>query len=463
MHAQSRTEHRADKFVHRVASDVLRIAGAAGLAQVLALLAAPVLTRLYDPDMFGHFAFFGALVTILTPLASLRYEWALPLPKDDSHAHHLFALCLALVGCSSLIVAFIDAIASPIIARWADVSGSVIGLLPVAIFVLGLHTVVTGWLVRERAFAQLARVRFVTIVGTVVCQLGLGLLHASVTNLILGFIGGYIVGLILASCICSRAFVAAAASVHLSGIRRVAAEYRAFAILTSPAGVINAMGSQLPNLLLPSLYGPVITGQYSLAQRVLGQPQALVGQAANQVLWGIAPRLITEEPARLWPLFVRLNAGLLALMMPALVLTWFGAEVFSVVFGPAWGQAGSFAGILVVASLLGLAAQGTTGLHVYRLNHWMCAWELMQLIMTLVTLGAALEMSWSPKSCIIAIALAFAASSVILLALNGFAVRRLSYRGCGAAVANDPGTTAPTAPQSVAADLAGPRQTRKVP
>jgi O-antigen/teichoic acid export membrane protein len=458
MQAQSRTDHRAPNIAQHVGSDVLRIAGAAGLAQVLAFAVAPVLTRLYSPDAFGHFAFFGALVTILTPLASLRYEWALPLPRDDAQAHRLFALCLALVGCSSLIVGVIDALASPIITRWAYIGDSVIGLLPAAILVLGLHAVVTGWLVRDRAFAQLARVRFSTIVGTVVCQLGLGLLHPSVTSLILGFIGGYFIGLILASHTCARAFLAAAASIHRGGIRQVAAEYRAFAILTSPSGVINAMGSQLPNLLLPSLYGPVVTGQYSLSQRVLGQPQALVGQAVNQVLWGIAPRLVTEEPARLWPLFIRLNAGLLALMMPALVLTWFGADIFSFVFGPAWGQAGTFAGIMIVASLLGLAAQGTTGLHVYRLNHWMCAWEVMQLALTLVTLGAALQLSWSPKSCIVAITVAFAVSSSILLALNGLAVWRLSHRGHGTLA-----TTAAPTQRSVVPDLTSARQTRKVP
>jgi hypothetical protein len=93
----------------------------------------------------------------MAPLGSLRYEWALPLPRDEAHAHHLFALCLALVGCSALVVALIGALASPIVTRWTGVSGRPVGLLPVAIFVFGLHAVVTGWLVPNWAFVQLAR------------------------------------------------------------------------------------------------------------------------------------------------------------------------------------------------------------------------------------------------------------------------------------------------------------------
>jgi len=502
MQARSSADHhqQARNLARQVVSDVLRIAGAAGLAQALAFAAAPLLTRLYTPEAFGKFAVFGALVTILAPLGSLRYEWALPLPADEAQAHHLLALCLVAVGCSSVVVAFTGSL----VAQWTDVSGGTIALLPVAIFVFGLHTAVTGWLVRDRAFAQLARVRFVTIVGILACQLGLGQLRPSVTSLILGFIGGYVVGLILASYACSRALLAMAACVHLGGIRQVAAEYRSFAIFTSPAGVINAIGSQLPNLLLPSLYGPAVTGQYSLAQRVLGQPMALVGQAVNQVLWGNAARLLTDEPAGLWPLFVRLNACLLALMLPGLALTWIGAEVFTFIFGPAWGQAGSFAGVMIVASFIGLAAQGTTGLHVYRLNHWMSAWEVVQLVLTVFAFGGALQMSWSPMSCIVAVTAAFAVSNAILLALNAVAVRRLSHRArealpqtrdrrdagdfwssassidceemgsrpaevrpvdrpIGAAGAKGVGATVIQPQRSVASNLVGATQTRKVP
>jgi O-antigen/teichoic acid export membrane protein len=433
MQAPSRPDHHARNLFQHVASDVFRIAGATGLAQILAFAAAPLLTRLYTPEAFGHFAFFGALVSILMPLGSMRYEAALPLPTDEGHAHRLLALCLILVACSSLVVTLVISFASPVITQWTGLSGTTIALLPVAIFVLGLHTVLTNWIVRSCAFVQLARVRFSTLAGMVACQLGLGQLHAGVTSLILGFIGGYVVGLILAAYTCSRPLLVATALVDFGGIRRVAAEYRFFPIFTSPAQVINAIGLQLPNLLLPYLYGAGVTGQYSLAQRVLGQPMTLVGQAVNQVYWGNAARLVTHAPAQLWPLFVRLNACLLAFMIPGLALTWIGAEIFTFIFGPAWGQAGSFAGVMIVASLLGLAAQGTTSLHTYRLNHWMCAWEVLHLVLVICAVGAAIQMSWSPMGCIVAITASFAVSNAILLALNGLAARRVSYREHAAA------------------------------
>jgi O-antigen/teichoic acid export membrane protein len=410
----------------QVSGDILRISGAVGLAQVLVFVLGPLITRQYSPEAFGHFAFFGAMVTILVPLASLRYEWALPLPADDSSALDLLALCVVVVVAFSLAVASLALLLWPIVVAWTNIGTTEMMLLPLAVFTVGLHAVATGWLARRRAFSQLARIRFITMVGAAVCQIALGVIAAGPTSLILGFVCGYVLGLALAVYQCRRALLTSAARLHPRRMRRVAAEYRAFAAITAPSGVVNAVGSQLPSMILPSLYGLAITGQYSLAQRALGQPTVFVGQAVNQVFWSNAARLVADEPASLWPLFLRLNLLLATVMAPGFVLIWFGPEIFSFVFGAAWRQAGGFAGVLFVASFLGLIAQGTTSLHVYRLNHWMCAWEFLNLVLVISALSAAVQLSVSPMTCIIALTAALVTAHGLLLGLNVRAIRRIT-------------------------------------
>ena len=422
----------------RVAGDILRISGAVGLAQVLVFAMGPLITRQYSPEAFGHFAFFGAMVTILVPLASLRYEWALPLPAEDSSALDLLALCVVVVAAFSLAVAALALLLWPIVVAWTNIGATEMMLLPLAVFAVGLHAVVTGWLVRHRAFSQLARIRFITMVGAAAGQIAIGMIAAGPTSLILGFVGGYTIGLTLAVYQCRRALLASAARLQPRRMRRVAAEYRAFAIITAPSGVVNAVGSQLPSMILPSLYGLAITGQYSLAQRALGQPTVFVGQAVNQVLWSNAARLVADEPASLWPLFLRLNILLAAVMAPGFVLIWFGPEIFGFVFGAAWRQAGGFAGVLIVASFLGLIAQGTTSLHVYRLNHWMCAWEFVYLVLVIAALAAGAQLSLSPMTCIVALTAALVTAHALLLGLNVRAIRRVKLQS-GAGGSGDVG------------------------
>ncbi|MBP2291283.1 lipopolysaccharide biosynthesis protein [Azospirillum rugosum] len=412
-------------FFRRVSADVLRIAGAVGLAQALVFAASPLLTRLYDPAAFGHFTILGAIVTILTPLASLRYGWALPLPKDEETAIDLLALCLVVTVAVPVLVGLVGALAVALPQHWVEIRLADALLLAAALLIVGLNEVVTSWLIRNQAFPQVAGQRFVTLLGTAVCQLAVAAVKPDADGLMLGFIGGYALGLVRAATQCRPDLERSVKAMTLHRLRRVAAEYRQFALLTAPSGVINGVGRQLPNVVLPSLYGLAMAGQWSLAHRVLWQPSALLGQAANQVLWGNAARLQTENPRRLWLLFLVFNAGLFALMTPGLILTAFGPEIFGFVFGAGWEEAGRYAGIIVLSSIVGVAAQATSCLHLYGLNRWMSAWEVGRL---LTVAGAMLAVWWlglSALGAVIAMTAAFALSDAALLALNTIAVWRI--------------------------------------
>ncbi len=421
---------RDRSFLRRVSGDVLRISGAVGLAQILAFAAAPLLTRIYDPASFGHFAVLGAAVTILTPLASLRFSWALPLPRTEEEALDLLGLCLVVSAGVALLAGLLGAgllgvAAGPAAGGWFAVGARDVLLLAAALLTVGLHEVATHWLVRQQAFGAVAGVRFITLVGTVACQILFGLLDPGAGGLMLGFIGGYLLGLLRAAHHGRAALAGALRAMEPRRLGRVAGLYRRFALVTAPSGVLNGVGGLLPAMAMPPLYGLAVTGQWSLAVRVLWQPTAFVGQAVSQVLWGHAARLRHEDPGRLWFLVVALNLGLLVAMTPALVLVWHGEALFALVFGPDWATAGRFAGIIVLSSVVSLAAQGTTSLHVYGLNHWMSGWEVARLALVAGTLALVWRLELPALDCVIALTVATAVSDAALLALNLLAVWRI--------------------------------------
>lgn len=413
-----------------MAGNILLVTGAAGSAQVLAFAAAPLITRLYNPEAFGRFALFNAAVTTLYPLASLRYEWALPLPADEESALDLLSLCMVLIAGSSVAIGALVVFTAPILSGWTPLTGAELMLVPVGIIAFSLNGATTNLLTRYKAFSELAYMRFATTGGMVASQIALGWLAGpGTTGLIFGFIIGCIFGVAIGAPRQRQLLARCFSRIRPERMWQVAVEYRSFALITAPSNVVNALGSQLPNVAFPALYGLAIGGQYALAHRVLGQPMAFVGQACNQVFWGNAARLFVEAPARLWPLFLRLNAVLMAVMLPGLAFTFYGREIFTFVFGPAWGEAGDFAGVMVLATFIGLAAQGTTSLHVYRLNHWMGMWEILNLILIATALAAAAYADFSPPSCVVALSIALAISNATLLGLNAVAVAKAARRG----------------------------------
>ena len=67
------------------------VGGTAG-AQLISVLAAPLLTRLYSPEAFGILAAFSAILALCLVAAAGRYELAIPIPEKEDDAANLAAL-----------------------------------------------------------------------------------------------------------------------------------------------------------------------------------------------------------------------------------------------------------------------------------------------------------------------------------------------------------------------------------
>ena len=99
-----------------VARNLAVVGGASVIGQGVLVLAAPVLARLYDPEAFGVYAVFAAILSVLLAASSLRYDLAVPLAQDRSEAVHLLAVSgvVALAVSGALGVAVL--VAGPAIA-----------------------------------------------------------------------------------------------------------------------------------------------------------------------------------------------------------------------------------------------------------------------------------------------------------------------------------------------------------
>ncbi|MGB1375311.1 MAG: hypothetical protein ACPG8N_06210, partial [Rhodothermales bacterium] len=85
---------------------VLKLLSGNGIAFVIAYLAQIVLLRLYPDEFWGIADYVTAWVSILAPVASLRYEDALMLPQDRRKSAHAYLLTVSsvMVFCSVLLL-----------------------------------------------------------------------------------------------------------------------------------------------------------------------------------------------------------------------------------------------------------------------------------------------------------------------------------------------------------------------
>lgn len=333
----------------------LTLLGGATVAQVIPALAGPLLARLFVPAEFGAFAFIAAIFGVLTPIVCLRYDVAIVLPEADEEAAHLTALCFA----SAAACAVLSLIGLGVLWQfrsWNEVRTAVPLLLssvPIGIVLLSFQLVAQSWSLRLHSYQVQSRAVIVQASVTVAAQIGLILVVGNNSYaLVLGYLAGY-VALVLVYLPVLRHPAVPAIHKYFSraAMLRVARAYRRFPLYTGPYAFLGQMSVRIVVLALGAFSSARIVGQYAVAQRVIFVPVSTLMGAASQIFYSRAARRL-DDPRM--PHMVRtvLLVGPL-LVGPFFVLVILFAEpVFGVVFGPPWRQAGHFAAILAVPSMV---------------------------------------------------------------------------------------------------------------
>jgi len=333
----------------KFARSVTVLAGGAALGQAITVLVSPILTRLYSPEDFGVFGVYASILGIVTVVASLRYEFALPLPEDDETAANILALCLLLLlGMTGLMALLVHQLGARIVA-WANVAGlrRYLWLVPLGMFGAGTYQILNYWAVRKRDFPRIARTRISRGVGRAAIQVGVGFAHNGPLGLLLGQLAGETAGsasLGLSAWNKDRAPFRAAS---FRGIRMAAARFRRFPLFSSWGGLFDALGLYVPQVLFAAFYSAEVAGWFALSQRVIAAPLNIVVDSVAQVYFGEAARLPRDDPRAMRRLFLRLT-GRLALIggLPVAVICILAPLFFTFVFGSQWEMAGRYVQLL---------------------------------------------------------------------------------------------------------------------
>jgi O-antigen/teichoic acid export membrane protein len=324
---------------------VAQVAGGTAVAQGLLVLASPVLTRLYTPSDFGVLVVYVSLLAILVILASLRYEYALPLPEDDLEATELLALCLILVALTTALSSGLVYLMRGRILAWmgAPQLGPYLWLVPVSILGAGCYQVFNCWAIRKGGYRRIARTKVTQSVTQLAVQMGVGALVKGPLGLLVGDALGRTNGTRTLAMLDWRADLGRLRQVRPRGLWRAILRFRRFPVIASGTALMNTLNLRLPGLLLAIYFGPAAAGSFALAQRVFALPSSVIGESVAQVYFGEFAEQFRRDQSGTLALFRGTVRRMFLLGLPltlaAMAAGWF---LFPVVFGHAWREAGLF-------------------------------------------------------------------------------------------------------------------------
>lgn len=336
------TRLRDGSLVGAFGRDVTYLTSGAAVAQVVLLASQVALARLYTPDERGAYSVAIAYAAILGVLATMRYEMAIPLAVDDREARGLLRLCLA----TSITFGVACQVALSVVAVVRGGLGDALGagpgmwLVPATTMALAVLATLRLYEGRRGRFGAVGRAgvwgAFVTAAG----QVGAGFVGVTNIGLTLGYAAGRLVN---AATMATRTDAAAEAPAPRLEVAR---RWRRMPLLNMLPALLNVVSVGAVAPLVALLYGVSVAGQFGLATQVLAAPAALLGQAVAGVLYPKVAR-IDRESGDARSAMLTVASGLVLIALPVfLTVGLLGPELFAVVFGAVWLQAGLFAALL---------------------------------------------------------------------------------------------------------------------
>jgi O-antigen/teichoic acid export membrane protein len=326
-----------------MAKGVTAIAMGSGVSQVITLLAAPILTRLYSPADYGVLAVYTGILGLVIVIASLRYQLAIVLPRTDGSAASILVLALSVLFFNVVLAAIAVAFLGPSIGAWTNAPQLTpyLWLLPVGIALAGSYQIFNYWAIRKGEFKIIARTKIQQSASMAATQVFFGLVNAAPVGLLIGQIFGQAGGLLRLVRSAWSEDRHLLARINTRRILQRARRYRDFPIYLTLGGLMNSAGAQLPLILFSALFSPAIAGLYLLAFRVINRPAGVLSQAIRQVFLSGAGG--ASRGGRLGSLSCRAYAGLTRIgFAPIVFVGVIAPELFHVLFGPEWAVAGTY-------------------------------------------------------------------------------------------------------------------------
>lgn len=378
---------RRSSFVRNVAV----LATGSAIAQVIPIIALPIISRLYEPKDFGVAALFLSFSTIIGISATLRYDHAIVLPKDSRTANQLatISIALAVIISGFLLALVVTGKWLHLEPAWLSQFGLWVYFLPLGVLLVALENTALGIATREKRFRKIA---------------GAAVIHSSTVSgirVVSGFFNSGIAGLIgslLTGLIAKLAFLwhPQRTSRHLQlgspkETRSLMYHYRQFPHYSLPTGLLRALNQNLPIFALAFIFSPAIVGFYAMGNRLLKMPVQLFTESVRRIYLQEAAELINHGKPLKRPL-LKATGGLaiLGLMIFAPIIL-LGDQLFTFVLGGKWTNAGVFAQILAPFLFL-LFIQGPSGATFVVLQKQHVLMKI-QLVAILLTTGVFLASS----------------------------------------------------------------------
>lgn len=405
-------------------SNVMLTFRGALIGQIIPVLAMPIISRLYDADVYGVFASLLSLSAVFSTLIMLQFEVSVVMPEDDAEAGGIArtALQIGMFMCAALTILMI--VLQPWLREWeglANLSGWSV-MTPLLAFLMGMamlgNYVASRLQIYKEIGASAAALQIVNCTAIVL----FGVFKPAVSSLISGRIFGQIgaVGGYIGAMRWLKKHFRDNGLMRWAQMREVISKYRKFPLFSLPHTLLSQLSRECVPPILIYFHQPHAAGYYALVRSVLMMPVSLISTSIGQIFYREASRGVDDPAFKSFTYSLML--AIAAIVTPGCVfLAVWAPQVFAFAFGDDWMGVGKYAIVFMPVAMLFILSIWVARIFEVRMRQDLLF--RIQLVFDTLSLGTLIYMLAHNPSPLRAIA-AYAACQVLyLLTYIGFVFR----------------------------------------
>src|SRR6056297_3262662 len=138
-----------------IVKNTLTLIFGVGISQIIAILFQLITRRLYSPEVFGAYAVYFSIVSIMVSIVPLQYSRAIVLPAEKKQSTNLLFGTLGIITIFSVLI-FIFILLFP--DFWKNIVEFPVNyfkwlyFLPLTVIMLASYEAINYWLIRNKAF-----------------------------------------------------------------------------------------------------------------------------------------------------------------------------------------------------------------------------------------------------------------------------------------------------------------------
>jgi O-antigen/teichoic acid export membrane protein len=334
------------------------------IAQFVAILLTPILTRIYTTEDFGELSLFMSITGILAVVSTMRYEMAVILPEKDEDAVNVMALSfLIAIGWAVLSLIAIFLFGDLISDFFGGAkNGGYIYLVPLAVLMLGMIQVLNFWSLRIKTFKNNAYSRIGNAAVNNGLALGFGFYLKGSFGLIIGFFFAQVTSLFILTRTVFKNRRKFLDQINWESMKKNAYRYRNFPKINASHALVGSFQENGIIFFMKSFFGTSVLGSYSFAYRLLSVPGSLISTAISQVLMEKATKSVNNGET-IKPMVMKIYKIVFLLGAPVfLMLFLFAPDIFAFIFSEKFREAGVIAQILTPWMFLNFIANSASGI-----------------------------------------------------------------------------------------------------